>query len=133
MNSPSQQRTIDEFYEWAENVMMYGTKEANLIKKRKNMKPYIMSIDVSSIPEGMSLSRFLDAVKISKMPNLFTEDQLVSFGNYLLSDKRQDLINSLPNTSIEDRVEAEIRVSDADVANWKGGNIDWSTIPLLEE
>lgn len=97
------------------------------------MKPYIMSIDVSSIPEGMSLSRFLDAVKISKMPNLFTEDQLVSFGNYLLSDKRQDLINSLPNTSIEDRVEAEIRVSDADVANWKGGNIDWSTIPLLEE
>lgn len=35
MNSPSQQRTIDEFYEWAENVMMYGTKEANLIKKEK--------------------------------------------------------------------------------------------------
>ena len=31
MNSPSQQRTIDEFWEHAENIMMFGTKEANNI------------------------------------------------------------------------------------------------------
>lgn len=44
------------------------------------------------------------------MERLYTEKELVSFGNYLLSKEREETI-------IHDRVKD--KVTDADIANWK--------------
>lgn len=48
----------------------------------------------------------------------FTEKQLVSFGNYLLSEERNKSVESHPElkASVDER---KMHVSDADVENWK--------------
>lgn len=51
----------------------------------------------------------------------FTQADLVSFGNYLLSDERKDLVLSNPSFSIEQARENLKEVSDADLANWGEG------------
>ena len=51
----------------------------------------------------------------------FTQADLVSFGNYLLSDERKDLVLSNPSFSIEQARENLKVVSDADLANWGEG------------
>lgn len=51
----------------------------------------------------------------------FTEADLVSFGNYLLSDERKDLVLSNQSFSIEQARENLKGVSDADLANWGEG------------
>lgn len=48
----------------------------------------------------------------------FTQADLISFGNYLLSDERKDLVLSNPSFSIEQARENLKGVSDADLANW---------------
>jgi tRNA A22 N-methylase len=48
----------------------------------------------------------------------FTEKQLVAFGNYLLSDERNEMIEKHPE--LKDTVEQRKKeVSHADVENWK--------------
>lgn len=47
----------------------------------------------------------------------FTERDLVSFGDYLLSDERKEKI--LSNPEFEGRLEEDLKqVYDADLANW---------------
>jgi hypothetical protein len=52
-----------------------------------------------------------------KLP--MTTTDLVSFGNYLLSDARRDSIMSNPETSPEAKEELLKQVTDADIANWE--------------
>lgn len=52
------------------------------------------------------------------MEALYTREQLVSFGNYLLSDKRKNLI--IDNEQTEKELKEYILkcVNDADLQNW---------------
>lgn len=49
----------------------------------------------------------------------WSTNQLVDFGNYVLSEYRTNLINSHPDTDTASKEMALISVSDADVANFK--------------
>ena len=53
------------------------------------------------------------------MVMFFTEEDLVSFGSYLLSDTRMEYIQSVSRQETQDIIEQRLRsVSDADLANW---------------
>lgn len=61
-----------------------------------------------------SFINFLKEVFKEKM-----QSDLVSFGNYLLSDARKESIMSNPETSPEAKEEILKQVTDADIANWE--------------
>jgi hypothetical protein len=48
----------------------------------------------------------------------FTKAEVVSFGNYLLSDERKGYVLNHPEKSNEQKNEALKQVSDADIFNW---------------
>lgn len=48
----------------------------------------------------------------------FTEEDLVSFGNYMVSDLRREMYESHPDLKDENIEERLKSVSDADLANW---------------
>lgn len=48
----------------------------------------------------------------------FDKANLISFGNYLLSDERRALVEGTPNTDPENLETKLSEVSDADVRNW---------------
>ena len=49
----------------------------------------------------------------------FTEEDLISFGSYLLSDIRMEHIQSLSKTETQDVIEKRLKsVSNADLGNW---------------
>lgn len=52
-----------------------------------------------------------------KLP--MTTTDLVSFGNYLLSDARRESIMSNPETSPEAKEGILKQVTDADISNWE--------------
>lgn len=51
----------------------------------------------------------------------FTEKDLVSFGNYLLSDERTSPVLDHPGHSSSQKAQSLKQVSDADLANWGEG------------
>lgn len=54
------------------------------------------------------------------MVTYYNKKDLVSFGNYLLSEKRTNLIKSHPEFVTNDQVEDRLRqVSHADYENWR--------------
>ena len=58
----------------------------------------------------------------------FTTEDLVSFGNYLLSEGRTEVKMQHPEFSQEQKEESLKHVSHADVANW----FDTQTVELAE-
>jgi secreted trypsin-like serine protease len=49
----------------------------------------------------------------------FTEEDLVSFGSYLLSDIRMENIQAMSKEETQDIIEQRLKnVSDADLGNW---------------
>ncbi len=53
------------------------------------------------------------------MVMFFTEEDLVSFGSYLLSDVRMEHIQSISKTETQDVIEQRLKcVSNADLGNW---------------
>lgn len=45
-----------------------------------------------------------------------TKKDLISFGNYLLSEKRKERFKAISNKNLKERLS---EVHDADIANWK--------------
>lgn len=53
----------------------------------------------------------------------YTEEEIVSFGNYLLSEARKELFKSHPSYPNEELLDERLAVvHDSDVENWKGIN-----------
>jgi hypothetical protein len=58
----------------------------------------------------------------------FTPEDLISFGNYLLSDQRINLIMTHPeNKTPEDKIDALGSVSHADFQNWLETNPEYTS------
>lgn len=55
-------------------------------------------------------------LNMAKKRTYFTLKDLVSFGEYLLSERRENMVLSHPTLKGEERLRD---VSDADIANWK--------------
>lgn len=52
--------------------------------------------------------------------NLYTEEELTSFGSYLLSDERKSLIMKHPDKGMRAQAKERLKyVSHADLLNWK--------------
>lgn len=56
--------------------------------------------------------------------DIFTIDELISFGNYLLSDKRRKSISDNPEFAGELIEERASVVNDADLNNWEADQIE---------
>lgn len=55
---------------------------------------------------------------IAKLFGLYTKDQMVTFGLYILSDKRKELIRKNSNSETEFEMKFQV-VHDADLDNWR--------------
>lgn len=55
---------------------------------------------------------------MAKKRTYFTQKDLVSFGEYLLSERRENMVKTHPTLTDSSRLR---EVSDADLANWKDG------------
>lgn len=57
---------------------------------------------------------------IKKLFGLYDTKDLVSFGNYLISEKREHLLFTHPEKDMQDSFMERMKsVSDADLSNWK--------------
>jgi hypothetical protein len=56
------------------------------------------------------------------MENTYSEQELISFGLYLLSEEREKLLEEHPEFSTDSLEVRKRRVHDADLSNWKKNN-----------
>ena len=72
-------------------------------------------IILSAINLAVALAIYFRLTKKSKPT--YTEKDITAFGNYLLSDRRKNRVNSLSNK--EEAEEVSKSVTDADYQNWR--------------
>ena len=75
-------------------------------------------IILSAINLAVVLAIYFRLTKESKKSKpTYTEKDITAFGNYLLSDRRKNRVNSLSNK--EEAEEVSKSVTDADYQNWR--------------
>ena len=118
-------KDVDNLYKWYDDAMMYGIKEADKIKEsnNKNMENntnWEIVGDHQAPPifqvEGTTIDARTSSIEVRGWNTM----DLVSFGNYMVSQQREDLITEHPELiTPEDKEAAYHQVSDADLSNWR--------------
>lgn len=79
---------------------------------------YLMGIRLWSIITLKGMRKFFRKL-VAKLCSHCIEKQLVSFGLYLLSEERENLIKNHPDFGASPHVNRQRVVFDADLANWR--------------
>lgn len=124
--------TVD-FYEWREatpeEIEKYVPVEyrpKNMITDTKDtfiggMNNKMETHDVQFIsPNSYKFSAIApDLIRSDVQHEVFSKSDLISFGNYLLSKEREEMVTSKPERGVAECAIVIRQVSDADYENWK--------------